>query len=438
MQVDEHLSIHQTFASTRCIQQRIVLCQQIEVGSRTLHIPEINLTVNRKRILAGGINGKLIEYQLIVLYLYRTVVEPVTCSRLACIDRHTVQNNITMHLRLVQRTINIKPSINISGKGHHLVRDECIGHLQWEMLETSGHFQSILSVFLRQDTVGGHHFFVIMCKIGIQIVRILVARQPGSPQTYISNRLAFVGQFLYIGFGGHLQGSGSLYIICFGGEQSRKPRHIRKYLRKFIQAQSAQFYVYILQGKGIILVGLHTETQTIVAVHINIGIDAHILMQINPVTIVRKVEFTESDNRLGRNKVQQHTITATMSFGQRTGVNTEQHTSLPFSIHIIHSQLRIFITDFTRQCTAEHKLRVLGTVYDTTLQLHAGSILLHCKKYRIELQGVHAQSVNSCTSIDADLRSKSEAQFEIIIGNTLCSQEIADGILVTGFQIHAG
>ena len=28
-----------------------------------------------------------------------TVVEPVTCSRLACIDRHTVQNNITMHLR---------------------------------------------------------------------------------------------------------------------------------------------------------------------------------------------------------------------------------------------------------------------------------------------------------------------------------------------------
>ena len=277
-----------------------------------------------------------------------------------------------------------------------------------------------------------------MCKIGIQIVRILVARQPGSPQTYISNRLAFVGQFLYIGFGGHLQGSGSLYIICFGGEQSRKPRHIRKYLRKFIQAQSAQFYVYILQGKGIILVGLHTETQTIVAVHINIGIDAHILMQINPVTIVRKVEFTESDNRLGRNKVQQHTITATMSFGQRTGVNTEQHTGLPFSIHIIHSQLRIFITDFTRQCTAEHKLRVLGAVYDTTLQLHAGSILLYCKKYCIELQGVHAQSVNSCTPIDADLRSKSEAQFEIIIGNTLCSQEIADRILVTGFQMHAG
>ena len=191
-----------------------------------------------------------------------------------------------------------------------MVRDECIGHLQWKMLETGGHFQGILSVLLRQDTVGGHHFFIIICKIGIQIVRILVARQPGSPQADVSNRLAFVGQFLYIGFGGHLQGSGSLYIICFGGEQSRKPGHIRKYLRKFIQAQSAQFYVY-------------TETQTIVAVHINIGIDAHILMQINPVTIVRKVEFTESDNRLGRNKVQQHTITATVSFGQRTGINTE-------------------------------------------------------------------------------------------------------------------
>ena len=49
--------------------------------------------------------------------------------------KRQVQNNITMHLRLVQRTINIKPSINISGKGHRLVRDECIGPVSYTHLQ---------------------------------------------------------------------------------------------------------------------------------------------------------------------------------------------------------------------------------------------------------------------------------------------------------------
>ncbi len=175
-QIDKHFSVNQALAGARCIQQGIIFGQQIEIGCRTFHIPEIYLTVNRKRILAGGINGKLIEYQLVVFYLYRTVVKPVTRSCLTCVDRHAVQSNITMHLRLVQRTANIKPPINISGKSHHLVRDECIDHLQWEMFETSGHFQGILPVLLLQDTVGSHHFFIIICEIGIQIVCILVAR----------------------------------------------------------------------------------------------------------------------------------------------------------------------------------------------------------------------------------------------------------------------
>ena len=53
-----------------------------------------------------------------------------------------------------------------------------------------------------------------------------------------------------------------------------------------------------IRDRGIILVGLHTETQTIVAVHINIGIDAHILMRkkiLSQVLDIDDQETTDSD-----------------------------------------------------------------------------------------------------------------------------------------------
>jgi len=160
-------------------------------------------------------------------------------------------------------------------------------------------------------------------------------------------------------------------------------------------------------------------------------------MQIYPIAVVYEMELTVCDNRFGRRQIKQYSVAFAMSLRQRAGIDAEQHSRLSLSVHIIHGQFGIFTANLTGQRTAEYELRILRSVNHPALQHHPGSILLHCKKYRIELQGVHAQSVNSCTPIDADLRSKSEAQFEIIIGNTLCSQEIADGILVTGFQMHA-
>ena len=112
-------------------------------------------------------------------------------------------------------------------------------------------------------------------------------------------------------------------------------------------------------------------------------------MQIDPVAIIHKMEFTVRNNRFGRRQVKQHSIAFALSLRQRTGIHAKQHSGLPLSVHIIHSQFGILTPDLSRQRTAEYKLRILRSVDHTALQHHPGSILLHCKEDCIELQRVH-------------------------------------------------
>ena len=227
--------------------------------------------------------------------------------------------------------------------------------------------------------------------------------------------MALISQFIDIGFRRNLQGSSRLYVFGLRRKQTGQARHIRQHLAQFTQTQAAQLHIYILQGNGITPVGLHAETQPVVTVHIHIGIHPHILMQVNPITIIYKTEFTESNDRFGRYKVQNHTVSFAVTFGQRTGIDTEQHTGLSFSVHIVNGQFGIFIADFTSQGTAEHKLRILRSVNNPTLQLHTGGILLHGKKDSIQLKGVHVQPMHGSTPVDAHLWSKAETQLEIMV-----------------------
>ena len=161
-------------------------------------------------------------------------------------------------------------------------------------------------------------------------------------------------------------------------------------------------------------------------------------MQINPVAVIHKAELLESDNRLGRCQAEGNTITPTPALYQRTGIDTQIESGISLRIHIIQGKFGIFITDFPRQCTAEDKLRVLWTINDTTLQLHACSILADSEENSIQLQGVHTQTMYSSTPIDTSSGGSAETQHKIIKRNILSCQEITDRVLFAGFQLHAG
>ena len=76
-------SVDKAFAGTLRIQQGIVFRQQIQTRHRSGHITEIDITVDRKRILSCGVDGELIKYQTIVLQLHRAVIKQEVSTILA-------------------------------------------------------------------------------------------------------------------------------------------------------------------------------------------------------------------------------------------------------------------------------------------------------------------------------------------------------------------
>ena len=160
-------------------------------------------------------------------------------------------------------------------------------------------------------------------------------------------------------------------------------------------------------------------------------------MQIYPIAVVYEMELTVCDNRLGRRQIKQYSVAFAMSLRQRTGIDAEQHSRLSLSVHIIHGQFGIFTANLTGQRTAEYELRILRSVNHPALQHHPGSILLHGKENRIELQRVHTQSVNGGPSVDAPCRRTPKAKGEVIETYVFCFQEIADRIGLPRRQLHA-
>ena len=160
-------------------------------------------------------------------------------------------------------------------------------------------------------------------------------------------------------------------------------------------------------------------------------------MQIYPVTVIHEMELTVCDNRFGRCQIQQYSVAFAVSFGQRAGIYTEQHSCLPLTVHIIYGQFGVFTPNLACQRTPEHKLRVLRPVNHPALQHHPGGILLHGKENRIELQRVHTQSMHSSPPVDAPRRRGTETKGKVIERHIFCFQEIADRIRLSRRQLHA-
>ena len=139
---------------------------------------------------------------MVILNLHGTVVKPVAGPCLTGIYRYAVQRDISVHPGFLQRSVDVHPAIEVTGKGHHFVGHKSIGNLHREVFKRGSHFQRVLSVLLRQYAVGGHHFPVVITEICIQIMRsALIARQPCGSHTDVSYMLPLIGQFIDIGFG---------------------------------------------------------------------------------------------------------------------------------------------------------------------------------------------------------------------------------------------
>ena len=247
-----------------------------------------------------------------------------------------------------------------------------------------------------------------MIQISVEVLFSLFARQPCSPQSNITNALAFISQFINGCFCRELKVLFGLYVVCFCREQSGDFGEVRQYARYFIQADSPDFDIDILQRDRISLYRMHTESHAFIIPHIHIGIHAHILVQINPVMIFVEMEFTERNNRFFRNQCKGQSIPFSTSPNQRTGIDSEQHTGFPLFVLIFCQQLGIAVANLTCQNSGEGKLGILRSVDYSGTEIHTGSILFDGEKDRIQLQGIHFQSMDGCFAVDSPIGSSAE------------------------------
>ena len=86
----------------------------------------------------------------------------------------------------------------------------------------------------------------------------------------------------------------------FGGEKACQLWQVRHHLAQFAQSEAAQLNADVLQGNGIFTVGLHAETNSVIAIHVYVGIDTHVLVQVDPVSLVCKRKLAVSYDRIFR------------------------------------------------------------------------------------------------------------------------------------------
>ena len=127
-EIGKDFSVDQTLTSAFGIQKRIVLRQQIQIRHRSGHIPEINRSVNREWSFSCCIDSEFIKFQPIILYLYRTVVEPEISTILAGKNRNAIQYQFAIYQRLLGATRNIQITIHITGQRSHFIRNKYVSY----------------------------------------------------------------------------------------------------------------------------------------------------------------------------------------------------------------------------------------------------------------------------------------------------------------------
>ena len=216
-------------------------------------------------------------------------------------------------------------TIHITGESYHLIGYKHIGNRKREMLKRGIHHNTVFPGNRRiQRSVSNHNLRTFMCQVRIHILFASLTRKPGSSQRNITDTLALVSQLINAGFSRKLQRVFRLYIVGFGRKQSGNIGHIGQDTKQFIQPDTAQLDIHILQRNRITWQRLHPDSHPFIILHIYIGINTHIIVQINPVVMLLKAKLMESNDRLLRYQGQGNSIPLTTTTIKRLGVDSKK------------------------------------------------------------------------------------------------------------------
>ena len=183
-------------------------------------------------------------------------------------------------------------------------------------------------------TVSHQYLLALMGQISTDIMFSSFTRKPGHTECNIADALTFISQFINISLSRYLQGSSCLHVISLSREEPGQVRQIRKHFTDLRQADALQLHINVLQRYSIVPVWFYPESHVFVIRHIDIGVQAHVFMEVYPVVMIDEVELSEGNNGIFRYQRKSKPIAFSVSFDQWTDVHTEKYPGFAFRIFI--------------------------------------------------------------------------------------------------------
>ena len=231
-----HLAVNHSPLGTGSIQQLIILGMHFKVHCRPFQIREIHLAVNGKRSLAFGEYIELLEHHLTVHHLHRFIIKTEHGRHLRHEESHGIQCQFPIQQGFGRITFHGQCSINIPVQFHHAVGHKRIGDIQRKMFEGYIRAQASRSFLRGQiDTSQMSYLLTIMAYIGIQMMILCLTGQIHTTQFPISQRTAFIFEFIYTQITAHHHIRTGIYIMRFCSDPSFHIRHIGKDTPEFFQ-----------------------------------------------------------------------------------------------------------------------------------------------------------------------------------------------------------
>lgn len=142
------------------------------------------------------IDSEFIKFQPIILYLYRTVVEPKISTILAGKNRNAIQYQFAIYQRLLGATRNIQITIHITGQRSHLSGINTLATRSGKCSRVA--FTSRLSFLSGLEPAYHPPPSLPLCHDSDRRSGIvsLFAWQPGGSHCHVTNSLTFISQFI--------------------------------------------------------------------------------------------------------------------------------------------------------------------------------------------------------------------------------------------------
>ena len=365
------------------INQQEVPRSHPDIEHHLLYIRKVETALDIERTLIVGIHHEVFEEQLAADDTDRIVGKTHRDTIRHTDEISRIQIYFALYIQLAQGSLQTQFTFAISLQAHNLVRNKTVDKVQRQLLHT--HFGIEITVTFRLvSTLHGSHFFALIAKEAIYIMRTITLWHVNEFGTDISHRTLFVNHIVNVQIRRNREFILGLDNMEVAVKNTRDIRHVRNHAEHFIQIKLAHAHRKILQRFFVFIIAVYADTHAVGSLQNQIGRNSVVIAQHQIVVIVGSKLLVTQD-WMGINERNLHAV-----FLQQR-LQSHIYTQSVFGIIDAGIDIGTLLLQFALYLCPEHILRIMLVVLNTcciadgiALSLHQGTdrIQLHATRYQ--------------------------------------------------------